>query len=49
MYAQVRNLFDEYIGMLQSLEEAIIVVQDGYINFSNDISKDILTKINFRC
>ena len=28
--------------MLQSLQEGIIVVKDGIINFSNDIFKDIL-------
>jgi hypothetical protein len=37
----------EFIEMFQSLEEGILVIKNKTIDFSNDIFKEILTRISF--
>jgi hypothetical protein len=43
----VKVISQEYIEMLQTLEEGIIVIKDNSIDFSNDISKKILSNVKF--
>ena len=38
----IKKITKEYSEMLQSLQEGIVVVKDGTVNFSNEIFKDIL-------
>ena len=41
----IKKVSQEYADMFQALEEAIVVVKDGKINFTNEIFKSILDKV----
>jgi hypothetical protein len=42
----IKNMSKEFIEMFQALEEGIIVIKDNVIDFSNDLFKEILTRIH---